>query len=562
LLVGIIGILMQRIGWLGAPAAGALGVVITIGLITAVILITASTLNTTDRQRQEADRKLFLLAKQLRIEANRADDANRSKSQFLANMSHEIRTPLNGVLGMLFLLEQSGLSREQAGYARTIRQSADALLAIINDVIDVSKIEAGKMQVESIEFDPKQIVVEVARLFVMVAQEKGVSLRLSAPWGTPCAVLGDPVRFRQIANNLVSNAIKFTKEGSVTLELSVDRDADSSQFVLSVSDTGVGIPAERLANVFETFVQADGTTTRQFGGSGLGLAITRQLVELMGGEISVMSQVGRGSRFEVRLTRPTVGAPFAERPLRNCRCVVVEPNNEELELVSSMLFGMGAYVSTFSTIADAQSAVGAADIIFVSQRAHPSAAKWDLPSGRRVLLVPLGQVLDKHEESALKADAIVSVPAGEDDVRHAAAGIMPSEEVEEVHTLPLDGVRILLAEDNSVNQLIAEFMLQSLGAEIEIVENGLEAVHRIESSEFDVVLLDCHMPEMDGFEAAQRIRGQFATLPILALTASGLPEDRARCTAAGMNGFILKPMSVDDLRIQITRAMGAEIVTP
>jgi len=553
LAVGVGRILLERSGIISSAAGGALGVVITIGVITGIILSTTGALNETDLRRQAAEQELKKLTTELRAAADRADVANRAKSEFLANMSHEIRTPLNGVLGMLFLLERSGLTDEQDSYARTIRQSSDALLSIINDVIDVSKIEAGKMTLEQIEFDPKQVVVEVGRLFVMAAKEKGISLTVQAPWGVPCSVLGDPVRFRQIVTNLVSNAIKFTKVGRVVVDLSVTRRVTESTFLLSVSDTGLGIPAERQASIFESFTQADGTTTRQFGGSGLGLTITRKLVEMMDGEISVASKLGRGSRFEVQITCPTVG-PVTEEPLLGgLHCVLIEPDADDRGTLANMLEGMGALVSPYATYEEATADEKGMQILAISQSSVLPEGKMNESKARKVLFVPLGNILDNTARENIHADAVISVPTDEGEMAKAILG--ESSRVLEAEPKPLAGIRVLLAEDNVVNQFVAGHMLESMGAEVSIVENGRLAAESVRLYSFDIVLMDCHMPEMDGFEATSRIREWNHEIPILALTASSMEEDRHRCESAGMSGYVLKPVRVADLRAGILQAL-------
>ena len=551
-LVAVLREVLERDNILDPSAASALAVVTTMGVIALVILSAASTLNSADIRRQQAETELLRVAEQLTVSANAAEEANRAKSEFLANMSHEIRTPLNGILGMLYLLEKGGLSTSQRSYANTIRQSSDSLLSIINDVIDVSKIESGNMTLESIEFDPKQIIMEVGRLFTVIADQKRIKLAINLPWGIPCTLLGDSIRFRQIVTNLVSNAIKFTSEGGITLDLQVEREALCTQLIFAVTDTGIGIAPSHQARIFENFTQADGSTNRKFGGSGLGLTISRQLIELMGGTIGVTSQLGVGSRFEVKISRPTTGSASAWRPLTDCSVLVIDPSGEFRDSVTRVLVDLGASIEESHRIPDCTTVTGT---ILISYRALALVTPQPDEQNCIVLMAPMAHIDTDAEIDPSDFSAILLLPASEEEIINVVTKRTPLPKFEAVaHSLI--GVRVLLAEDNPVNQFVASQMLEDLGAEVTLAENGQLAVTAFENLPFDLVIMDCQMPIMDGYEASARIRALNASVPIVALTAGVLDDDRTRRTAAGMTGYLAKPVQIETLRKEIQRVLS------
>lgn len=514
-----------------------------------------------------------------------AEAANQAKGQFLANMSHEIRTPMNGVIGTLELLRETSLSDDQRDLLQTTCHSAEALLTVIDDILDFSKIEAGKLAVEHLAYDPGQLAEDVACLFAERAQRKGVELACFIAPDTPRSVEGDAVRLRQVLNNLVGNAVKFTAQGEVVLRLGLSEDRRSLRF--EVRDTGIGIRSEVQATLFEPFVQADGSTTRRFGGTGLGLAISRQLTLLMGGKIGVESKPEQGSTFWVNLpinlrNNTETGSSAARPNLRAAKILVVADkattrtllhqylqawelrcsSADGAETVLAALYQAQAAGEPFTAaLLDVQmAAMGGMDL------ARAIATDGALSPVRCIALGPVGfteahtlatpanvvALLVKPVRRAQLLEALARATGhAEDTVRHAAA-LVPA---------PIRARyqgRVLLAEDNPVNQKVAVRHLQRLGLTVQVVTTGQAAVAAATQAAFDLVLMDCQMPEMDGFEAAAAIRAwehrhHAPHLPIIAMTAFAMRGDRERCFAAGMDDYLSKPFKRDTLQAMLDR---------
>lgn len=553
---------LVRAGWLMPQMGLALAVAVNMIVVTAIVTVSVVAINRLESNLRDALYEQGELTQRLKEAAILSEEANRTKSEFLANMSHEIRTPLNGVSGMLHLLERTELNTTQRNYVNTIRGSAESLLAIINDIIDVSKIEAGKLTIESVPFDPKEIITDVARLFELTAREKGFGIGVEIPWGTPVQVVGDPVRFRQVATNLVSNAVKFTHRGFVRLELTANNEGDHTRLSFTVRDSGIGIPYNRLDKIFDSFTQADSSTTRTFGGSGLGLTISRKLVEAMDGALTVQSAVNVGSAFSATLRLPNASydaTPIC--PLRGQRVVLIESDKTVRLTLEKMLACFGARVVAESSLSDLDEIDTPFDLAVVGQSAvsmAPPLALSNLRAWRTLLSVPVGETESEVAAKLVGSSGVLTFPPSEDVVVPVLTGEVASSYPTFSNDEPLKGIRILLAEDHPVNQLVATDILEGLGAEVILAEDGEEVLRRLARETVDVVLMDCHMPKMDGYEATRTIRrmaGPISHVPILAVTASALESDREQCIRAGMDGFVFKPVRPEHLLAEILRVV-------
>ncbi|GMV99858.1 MAG: hypothetical protein AMXMBFR84_09970 [Candidatus Hydrogenedentota bacterium] len=519
--------------------------------------------------------------RELRQAKETAEKATAAKSLFLANVSHEVRTPLNGLVGMTQMLGESPLTSEQRDCVDVINRSAQSLLRIINDILDITKIEAGKIELESIPLNLRDLVEETAELVALRAETKGLSLSVYFDPAAPEAVVGDPLRLRQIVTNLADNAVKFAHEGHVRIFVRPDGVHDGLvTYQIAVADTGIGLTDDQMNLLFREFTQADASTTRRFGGTGLGLAIVKGLAEQMGGEVGVNSTHGVGSTFWVRVTLPLQSSAAIRSRISRLpdapRILVLDGDPVQADVVMRYLKHWGLLYDTvgygygrppdLNALGDDPARRWRIGIVVEPVRLDPITAIALPPPAQRLLtgvhllyIVPKGRHGQVADLARLHNGICLTAPVRYAQLKSALIRILRGLDTTDTslvhlptHESPLfTGMKVLVVEDNEVNQHVARRILEKMGCDITVVENGKAAVEAIQSLEMDAVFMDCQMPVMDGYQAAAAIRGltqDKRSIPIIAMTAHAQKEDEIRCREAGMDGYVTKPITRESMR--------------
>ena len=569
-----------------------------------------------ERIRGESEEQRVGYERELRAVREKVEAANRAKTEFLATMSHEIRTPLNGIMPILEMLKESKLDAEQKGLVKTAVASSHHLLRIINDILDFAKVESGKLELESVEFNLRELVHSITDLMGRGAEQRGLKLGVGIADDVPLQLRGDPIRLRQVLTNLLSNAIKFTERGDIRVEVERRRSTRREvELLFSVSDTGIGIPAETARRLFQSFTQADASTTRKHGGTGLGLAICKRLVELMGGRIGVRSKEGSGSTFMfvIPLRKSVIDVPSARTDLEGVRALVFCKDAEHERRLIDALTGWGVSFQRANNMVDtlnkltSSASLGeswAYEVLVIDAegmeqmaltlvrevRANPALAQLrvvgitgssytadelraagntvviEQPFNAGALRQTLNRLLDVQTRGLAAPHAPAPAPAelwisDDDDATQEQASRLPGPE-QTARPTPaaassLAG-RVLLVEDNPVNLAVARKLLTRAGLDCDSARDGREAVDAVQRNRYDVVLMDCQMPEMDGYEATHEIRVRESVmrrprLPIIAMTANAMAGDRERCIEAGMDDYIAKPLHLGQLTETLAR---------